>query len=50
MQNKIWLSPFHMSGNELSFIEDALKKNWVTSMVNNIDEFEESLSKFLNSE
>jgi dTDP-4-amino-4,6-dideoxygalactose transaminase len=44
MQNKIWLSPPHMSGNELSYIEDALQKNWVTSQGENIDEFEKSLS------
>lgn len=31
MKNKIWLSPPHMSGNELYFIQDALNKNWVTS-------------------
>ncbi|REC40410.1 DegT/DnrJ/EryC1/StrS family aminotransferase [Chryseobacterium sp. 5_R23647] len=47
MQNKIWLSPPHMSGNELSYIEDALQKNWVTSQGENIDGFEKSLSVFL---
>lgn len=50
MHNKIWLSPPHMSGNELSFIEDALKKNWVTSKGENIDEFEKSLSFFLKND
>lgn len=50
MRNKIWLSSPHMSGNELSYIEDALEKNWVTSMGENIDEFEQSLSLFLKND
>ncbi len=50
MQHKIWLSPPHMSGNELSYIEDALQKNWVTSQGENIYEFEKSLSAFLNND
>lgn len=50
MQHKIWLSPPHMSGNEIFFIEDALQKNWVTSQGENIDEFEKSLSAFLQDD
>lgn len=50
MQHKIWLSPPHMSGNEISYIEDALQKNWVTSQGENINEFEKSLSAFLNND
>lgn len=50
MQHKIWLSPPHMSGNELFYVEDALQKNWVTSQGENVDEFEKSLSAFLNND
>ncbi|ASW76159.1 pyridoxal phosphate-dependent aminotransferase [Chryseobacterium piperi] len=50
MQNKIWLSSPHLSGNELSFIEDAFNKNWVTSIGDNIDEFETSLKQFLKDD
>lgn len=50
MRNKIWLSPPHMSGNEIFFIEDAIQKNWVTSQGENIDEFEQSLSVFLKND
>jgi dTDP-4-amino-4,6-dideoxygalactose transaminase len=39
-----------MSGNEISYIEDALQKNWVTSQGENINEFEKSLSAFLNND
>ncbi|MBT2622933.1 aminotransferase class I/II-fold pyridoxal phosphate-dependent enzyme [Chryseobacterium sp. ISL-6] len=50
MQDKIWLSPPHLSGNEIQFIEDAFQKNWVTSIGNNIDEFEFDLKKFLEDD
>lgn len=50
MEEKIWLSPPHMSGNELYFIQDALNKNWVTSQGENIDEFEQSISVFLKND
>lgn len=50
MQDKIWLSPPHLSGNELQFIEDAFQKNWVTSIGNNIDQFEFDLKKFLEND
>ncbi|WP_175622841.1 DegT/DnrJ/EryC1/StrS family aminotransferase [Chryseobacterium schmidteae] len=47
MQDKIWLSLPHLSGNEIRFIEDAFEKNWVTSIGENINEFEKSLQSFL---
>ncbi|MFP7655870.1 DegT/DnrJ/EryC1/StrS family aminotransferase [Chryseobacterium proteolyticum] len=47
MHDKIWLSPPHLSGNELEFIDDAFQKNWVTSIGNNIDEFENDVRSFL---
>ncbi|REC49871.1 pyridoxal phosphate-dependent aminotransferase [Chryseobacterium piscium] len=50
MEDKIWLSPPHMAGNELYFIQDALNKNWVTSQGENIDEFEQSISVFLKND
>lgn len=50
MKDKIWLSPPHLSGNEIKFIEDAFKKNWVTSMGENINEFENSLQSFLKND
>lgn len=50
MKDKIWLSPPHLSGNELYFIKDALQKNWVTSQGENIDKFEQSLSVVLKND
>lgn len=50
MQDKIWLSSPHLSGHELQFIEDAFQKNWITSIGNNIDEFELNLKNFLKND
>ena len=50
MQNKIWLSSPHLSGKEIEFIKDAFEKNWVTSLGENINEFEKNLESFLQDE
>ncbi len=48
MKSKIWLSPPHLSGNEMHFIEDAFQKNWITSIGDNINGFEKDLNQFLD--
>ncbi len=48
MQDKIWLSSPHLSGKELFYIEDAFEKNWVTSIGENLDGFEQDLKGYLN--
>lgn len=50
MKHKIWLSPPHLSGREIEFVQDAFEKNWVTSLGENINEFEKSLQEFLKNE
>lgn len=50
MNDKIWLSSPHLSGNELGFIESAFQSNWITSFGANIDVFEKQLKSFLNAE
>lgn len=47
MQTKIWLSSPHLSGNELKFIQEAFDQNWVTSLGENINGFENDLQAFL---
>ena len=44
---KIYLSPPHMSGNELKFINDAFEENWVAPMGPNVDLFEDLLEDYL---
>lgn len=43
MKNKIWLSPPHLAGTELSYIEQALEQNWITTTGPQVQQFEEGL-------
>ncbi|PZU15507.1 MAG: pyridoxal phosphate-dependent aminotransferase, partial [Chryseobacterium sp.] len=49
MQDKIWLSSPHLSGKELFYVNDAFEKNWVTSIGENIDGFEQDLKQYLGN-
>ncbi|WP_449401087.1 DegT/DnrJ/EryC1/StrS family aminotransferase [Chryseobacterium wanjuense] len=46
-EQKVWLSPPHMSGNELKYIQNAFDTNWISQYGSNIDEFESSLENYL---
>lgn len=46
---KIWLSPPHMGGNELKYIKDAFDTNWISQYGSNIDELENSLEEYLGN-
>ena len=48
-QNSIWISPPHLSGRELDYIKDALDKNWVTTMGDNVTGFEQDIQQFIGS-
>lgn len=50
MNKKIALSTPHLEGNELEYIQDAFKKNWVTTLGENIDFFEKQLQTYLGEE
>lgn len=43
---KIWLSPPHMGGDELSFVRQAFDTNWIAPLGPNVDGFESDLSSF----
>lgn len=45
---KIWLSPPHMSGKELGYIQEAFDDNWIAPLGKNVDEFEHAIKKYLN--
>ncbi len=49
MQDKIWLSSPHLSGKELFYVNDAFEKNWVTSIGENINGFEQDLKECLGN-
>lgn len=48
LNQKIWLSPPHMSGNELKYINEAFADNWIAPLGPNIDKLEEAVSGFCN--
>lgn len=48
-KEKIWLSPPHIGGGELKYIEDALNSNWIAPMGSNLDGFESDLENYLGS-
>ena len=46
-KNKIYLSPPHMSGEELRLIKDAIKSNWIAPLGPQVDKFEKEMSTYL---
>ncbi|MBU2930115.1 DegT/DnrJ/EryC1/StrS family aminotransferase [Winogradskyella psychrotolerans] len=48
MKPKIWLSSPHMSGNELSYINEAFKSNWVAPLGPNVNGFEDDIKSYLS--
>lgn len=42
-ESRIYLSPPHMSGDELNYINDAFDKNWIAPLGANVDGFEKDL-------
>lgn len=47
---KIWLSPPDIGKDELSFINQAFKDNWITTQGNNVDGFEDEIKEYLNTD
>ncbi|MFP9116191.1 DegT/DnrJ/EryC1/StrS family aminotransferase [Flavobacterium sp. RNTU_13] len=47
--SRIWLSPPHMGGTELDYINDAFKKNWIAPLGDNVLGLEEKLEHYLES-
>jgi pyridoxal phosphate-dependent aminotransferase EpsN len=46
-KNKIYLSPPHMSGNELAYINDAFDTNWIAPLGPHVDAFETELASWV---
>jgi dTDP-4-amino-4,6-dideoxygalactose transaminase len=45
---KIWLSPPHLSGNEMRFIRQALASNYLAPTGPHVDAFEQKLASYVN--
>ena len=46
MNQKIWLSSPHMSGNEEKFVKEAFDTNWIAPLGPHVDGFEVDLQKY----
>ncbi|MEO6686985.1 MAG: aminotransferase class I/II-fold pyridoxal phosphate-dependent enzyme [Dyadobacter sp.] len=44
---KVWLSPPHLSGKELKYIQEAFDSNWVAPLGLNVDAFEQKLANYV---
>ena len=47
MSKRVFLSPPHMSGNEMKYIQDAFDSNWITPLGKNVDGFEYDVSTYV---
>ena len=46
MNNKIFLSPPHMGGNELKYIEKVFESNYIAPLGEYVNKFEESIKHY----
>ncbi|RPD98795.1 pyridoxal phosphate-dependent aminotransferase [Aureibaculum marinum] len=49
MTSKIWVSPPHMTGEELNYIESSITGNWISSTGPYIDKFEDEIKYYLDN-
>lgn len=49
VSQKIFLSPPHMSGNEMKYIQEAFDSNWIAPFGSNIEGFELDLENYLGN-
>jgi len=49
MKNRIYLSSPHMSGKELSYIEDVFKTNYIAPLGEYVNRFEDSICEYTDS-
>ncbi|WP_310829919.1 DegT/DnrJ/EryC1/StrS family aminotransferase [Paenibacillus pedocola] len=45
--DRIYLSPPHMSGNEMKYIQEAFESNWIAPLGTNVDKFEEEICEYV---
>ena len=50
MNEKIWLSSPHMSGNEQTYVNEAFDTNWVAPLGPNVNGFESDLQSYLKED
>lgn len=50
MEEKIWLSPPHLTGEEQQYIKEAFDTNWIAPKGTNIEAFEEAIKKYTKTQ
>jgi len=50
MNKRTYLVSPHMSGDEMKYIKDAFDKNWITSLGENVDVFEQDVCRYTGAE
>ncbi|URT70214.1 DegT/DnrJ/EryC1/StrS family aminotransferase [Cytobacillus firmus] len=45
-KSKIYLSPPHLSGNEIKYIQEAMESNWIAPLGPNVDAFEKEIAQY----
>jgi pyridoxal phosphate-dependent aminotransferase EpsN len=50
MNKRIYLSPPHMSGHEMKFVQEAFDTNWVAPLGPNVDAFEREVCEYVGAE
>lgn len=49
MNQRIWLSPPHLTGKEVSFLQETLDANWVSVVGNQIDKFSTIIGNYIQT-
>ena len=47
LNDRVYLSPPHMNGREMGYIEQAFATNWIAPLGENIDAFEDAVQRFV---
>ncbi|MCF2506529.1 aminotransferase class I/II-fold pyridoxal phosphate-dependent enzyme [Dyadobacter sp. CY107] len=47
MEKRIWLSPPHMGGTEMTYIQQAFESNWIAPVGTNVTAFEKQIAEFI---
>ncbi|MBS4179148.1 DegT/DnrJ/EryC1/StrS family aminotransferase [Lederbergia citrea] len=48
-KSKIYLSPPHLSGNEMQYIQEAINTNWIAPLGPNVDAFENEIARYVGA-
>lgn len=48
-KSKIWLSSPHMGGEEIQFVQEAFKTNWIAPLGPNVNGFEDDLKSYVGT-